>query len=241
MTIKDLCFSYGEKVIFDSFNLEIPDAQVTCIMGGSGSGKTTLLNCISGILDYGGKIIYGQNGEILQKGERIAYVFQQPRLIPSMTVKDNIKYALNGSLSNAERESVAQDMISKMQLDDCALSYPKFISGGQASRAALARAFAVESKILLMDEPFKGLDIKLKKDILTLLFPLVKDRSVVFVTHDVEEALAVGDVVYVLRRESGESARAIAKEEIAEPREERDLYGKKLNAVRQSLFGYLTE
>ena len=155
MKIKDLTFSYGEKAIFKDFNLDAPCGKVTCIMGASGGGKTTLLNCISGQLDFEGQILYGQNGQNKSETKRISYVFQQPRLIPSMTGEQNIEYVLPNVISKEQRRLMVKEVIEIMQLSDCANSYPRYISGGQASRASLARALAYESDILLMDEPFK--------------------------------------------------------------------------------------
>ena len=241
MKINGLNFAYGDKVIFDNFNLEIPDGKVTCIMGASGGGKTTLLNCISGQLKFEGQILYGQNGDSDLSSKAISYVFQQPRLIPSMTVAKNIEYVLPNTLSKEEKALKVNEVIQKMQLTDCADSYPRYISGGQASRVALARALAVESDVVLMDEPFKGLDIKLKKQILDILIPLVKGKSVVFVTHDVEEALLVADVVYVINRAEGESVKVVAKEDIDHPSEERDIYSQNFIDIRQNIYRALLD
>ena len=130
-------------------------------------------------------------------------------------------------------------MLAKLQIADCADSYPRYISGGQAGRTSLARALAIDSKILLLDEPFKGLDLKLKNDILRLLLPLIKDKTVVFVTHDVEEALAVGDRVYVFKRDSGEGVKILSEEVIDPPKEGRNLYCDQLNKARQNIVNAL--
>ncbi|MDE6189002.1 MAG: ATP-binding cassette domain-containing protein [Clostridia bacterium] len=237
MIINNLSFAYGDKPIFKAFDLVIPCNKVTCIMGESGCGKTTLLNCISKRLAYEGEIDYGRSENGLLSDKAIAYVFQQPRLVPSMTVKENIEYVLKGS--KKDKEDRAKDILAKLQLSDCANSYPRFISGGQAGRAALARALAIDSDILLLDEPFKGLDLKLKSQILALLLPLIKEKTVVFVTHDAEDALAVGDAIYVLKREVGDSVNVVAKEEIALPKENRNLYCDEINKARQNLFNTL--
>lgn len=241
MKICGLNFAYGDKAIFDNFNLDIPIGQVVCIMGASGCGKTTLLNCISGQLDFEGQILYGQNGDSDLRSKSISYVFQQPRLIPSMTVAKNIEYVLPNTLSKEQKALKVNEVIEKMQLADCVNSYPRYISGGQASRVALARALAVDSDIMLMDEPFKGLDIKLKKQILDILTPLIKDKTVVFVTHDVEEALVVADRVIVLNRVEGSAVNILASEVIEQPREERDVYSQSLNDTRQKIYRALLD
>ena len=241
MKISGLNFSYGDKKIFDDFNLNMPLGKVTCIMGASGGGKTTLLNCISGQLSYEGQILYGQNGDNSDDQKGILYVFQQPRLIPSMTVEKNIEYVLPNTIGKEQRILRVKEMIDKLQLSDCSDSYPRYISGGQASRASLARALVVESDILLMDEPFKGLDIKLKKQIFEILIPLIEGKTVLFVTHDIEEALAMADTVYVLDRVDGEGVKIVGEADIDKPRSERDVYSAKLNEIRQKLYRCLTD
>ena len=239
MKIKDLTFSYEDKKIFNNFNLEIPHGKVTCIMGASGGGKTTLLNCICSQLKYQGQILYGQNGDNSLAQKRVAYVFQNPRLIPSLTVEENIDYVLPQSISKEQRKIKVDNIIKRMQLEDCAKSYPRYISGGQASRVSLARALVVESDILLMDEPFKGLDIKLKKQILDILSGLIEGKTVVFVTHDIEEALSIADKVCVLDRSEGECIKMIGEEYIDCPRDVRDIYSPQYGEIRQRLHGCL--
>ncbi|MDE7192202.1 MAG: ATP-binding cassette domain-containing protein [Clostridia bacterium] len=242
MIIKNLNFAYGEKVIFQDLNMELPTGGVTCIMGGSGAGKTTLLNCISRQLRFDGNIEYDKDGV------SFAYVFQQPRLIPSMTVEDNIKFVLPKDLSKEQIQERVNDIIVKLQLEECRKSYPGKISGGQAGRASLARALVTDCDVLLMDEPFKGLDVKLKKEILNLLIPLIRQKSVVFVTHDVEEALAIADRVFVFERKENSCVRVkgqidvmqCCKETTCKDESDRDMYGEKLNQIRKEIYGLLT-
>lgn len=237
MKILNLTFSYNDKQILKDFCLDIEEGKVTSIMGSSGGGKTTLLNCISGQLSYQGKILYGQNGQETTD-KKIAYIFQQPRLIPSLTVKENIKFVLSEK-DKTVAESKAQEIIGKLQLNDCQDSYPSRISGGQASRTAIARALAVNSDILLMDEPFKGLDIKLKNYILQLIKPLIANKTVIFVTHDTEEALALADRVIVLTRKENQCVSIAGDRIIGESKDDRDLYSDSLNGIRKEIFSDL--
>lgn len=236
MKIENLSFSYQDKKIFEDFSFDFEEGKVTCIMGSSGGGKTTLLNCISGQLDYNGKICYGQNRDI--KDIKISYIFQQPRLIPSLTVKENIMFVLDKK-NKQEANIKAEDIIEKMNLQDCKNSYPSHISGGQASRTAIARALAIQSDMLLMDEPFKGLDIKLKNYIFELLKPLISQKSVIFVTHDVEEALSVADRIVVLSREKNQAVKIIENIPIDDDKNNRDIYADKLNDIRKKVFAAL--
>ena len=239
MKIEKLNFAYGEKKIFQDLNLDMPKG-VTCIMGGSGAGKTTLLNCISRQLDFDGNITYDDNGGSSKSDLDFAYVFQQPRLIPSMSVEDNIKFILPSSLGKAQVQQKVDDIISKLRLEDCRKSYPSKISGGQASRVSLARALVISCDILLLDEPFRGLDIKLKKDILNLLIPLIENKIVVFVTHDVEEALTIADKVVVFERNDGEVVKVKGFIDIAQKQSDRDIYSEQLNIVRKQIYEFLT-
>ena len=239
MKIEKLSFAYGEKKIFQDLSMDMPKG-VTCIMGGSGAGKTTLLNCISGQLNFDGNIVYDVgNGN--EKDVAFAYVFQQPRLIPSMSVEDNIKFVLPRSLDKEQIQSKVDDIISKLQLEECRKSYPNKISGGQASRVSLARALVTSCDVLLLDEPFKGLDVKLKNDILNLLIPLIENKSVVFVTHDVEEALTIADRVFVFERSDGEAVKVKGCVDIEQRQVDRDIYGEQLNIVRKQIYEMLTK
>ena len=245
MKIEKLNFAYGEKKIFQDFNMDMPNG-VTCIMGGSGAGKTTLLNCISRQLKYDGNIEYAVAGDSCKDGNNLrdvtfAYVFQQPRLIPSMSVEENIRFVLPKYMNFLQVKQKVDDIIAKLQLEDCRKSYPNKISGGQASRVSIARALVTDSDILLLDEPFKGLDIKLKKDILNLLIPLIENKSVVFVTHDVEEALAIANRVFVFERKDGEAVNIKGYLDIEQKQEERDIYGEELNEVRKQIYELLTQ
>lgn len=231
MRIDKLNFAYGDKVIFKDFDMDVTDKKIVCIMGASGCGKTTLLNCVCGRSDHGGIIDLG--GEAEEK--KIAYVFQQPRLIPSLTVEDNIDYVLPRSMSKAERTEKVNNILSAMRLEDCRKSYPRFISGGQAGRASLARAFVTDCGIMLMDEPFKGLDIRLKTDILKSITPLLENKTTLFVTHDVEEALIVADSVCVLDKTEEGDARIVGRIEIAEPKAERNICSPRLNDARKQI------
>ncbi len=233
VNIKKLCFSYGDKKIFQDFDLNIDAGSVTCIMGGSGAGKTTLLNCISGLLNYSGEI------EIQGENSQIAYVFQQPRLIPSMSVEDNVRLVLPASADKNAVQRRIDDIIAKLKLEDCRKSYPRNISGGQASRAAIARAAVTDADIFLMDEPFKGLDIKLKKEIIQMLIPLLKDKTAIFVTHDVEEALAIADRVCILDRSQGQCVNLKGVVDIDMSRDGRDVYSEKSNELRQKIYSML--
>ena len=146
--IKNLTKKYGELTVYDNFNLELEDGEITCILGESGCGKTTLLNCIARLTEYDGEI-----SEV-----KCSYVFQSPRLVPNLTVAGNLKLI-------RKDEKAIDGILEKVRLTDKKNAYPVELSGGQAQRAAIARAFLYDGDFILMDEPFFSLDLKLKKEI----------------------------------------------------------------------------
>lgn len=182
--IKNLTKKYGATEVYSNFNLALEKGKITCILGESGSGKTTLLNCIAGLTEYCGEI----------PAVKCSYVFQSPRLAPNLTVKQNL------TLVCADEEKVLT-MLERVRLPDKKNAYPKTLSGGQAQRVAIARAFLYESEILLMDEPFSSLDLKLKNEMHGLFLQIWRQdkRTVLFVTHDADEAVSLADRLVVLK------------------------------------------
>jgi NitT/TauT family transport system ATP-binding protein len=184
MVIKNLCKSYGDNKVYDNFNLEIEEGKITCILGESGSGKTTLLNIIARLTPFEGEV----------ENVTASYIFQTPRLVPNLTVLQNLKLI-------EKDEGKIESILKAVGLDDKKDSYTKTLSGGQAQRAAISRAFLYKSDIILMDEPFSSLDLKLKIKIMDLFLSLQKGdkRTALFVTHDVDEAVYLADRIIILR------------------------------------------
>lgn len=181
--LKDVGVKYGEKVVYEHFNLNIEEGEITCILGESGCGKTTLLNAIAGIKEHTGEI----------PALTCSYVFQTPRLVPNLTVKGNLNLVCKDSAR-------VEKLLEMTCLSDKADSYPVQLSGGEAQRVSLARAFAFDGRLLLMDEPFSSLDLKLKISIMEQFKTLQREakRCALFVTHDVDEALYLADRIIVL-------------------------------------------
>ncbi len=190
MKLNNISVKYGDKTVYDNFSLEIPKG-ITCILGASGCGKTTLLNVIARALPFSGKV----------DAQSVSYIFQSPTLIPSMTVEKNVEYVLKEQIKDKKkRKKIVFDILDKVGLEKEKKNFPGELSGGMAQRVALARAFCYPSDCLLMDEPFKGLDVTLKKNILSLFLSLYRqnNRDVVFVTHDIDEAILLADNIFVL-------------------------------------------
>ena len=217
MIISDVDKKYNDLVVFEKLNLTIKDHEITAILGPSGCGKTTLLNIISKTTDYSGTI-EGNDG-------KISYLFQSQRLLSNLTVKKNIEYVLRSYLDKQEREKVTNDILKKVELTEFANYYPSQLSGGMAQRVSIARAFAYDSDIMLMDEPFKGLDISLKKKIIGVFLRLYKSdkKTTLFVTHDIDDALIMANRIIVLSSDG----KIVLDETINEPFDERDvgMYG----------------
>lgn len=186
ISIKNLSKNYGEKVVYKNFNLDIEENKVLVILGESGSGKTTLLNVLAGITDYKGDIV----GNI----KPVSMVFQKDYLIPNLTVEDNLKLVCKDKDVSKALESVG--LLEEAKL------YPKSLSAGMSRRVALLRGFLYESALMLMDEPTNSLDIGLKHTIYKILKEQksIYPKTIVVVTHDVEEALSLADRIVVLKR-----------------------------------------
>lgn len=181
--IKNLSKSYPNVPLYENFNLSLEEGKITCLLGSSGCGKTTLLNAIAGLTKYDGNI----------PKLKCSYIFQTPPLVPNLTVFRNL-------LLVCRDEQKIFSMLKRVGLEDKAKSYPVNLSGGEAQRVAIARAFLYKSDILLMDEPLASLDLKMKKQIIELFFEIWKEdgRTVLAVTHDVDEAAAIAQRIIVL-------------------------------------------
>lgn len=169
---------YANTPVYENFSLEIEEGKITCLLGASGCGKTTLLNMLAGLTPYEGRI-----GNV---PERISYIFQEERLLPNLTVKQNVALVLG---KNADGKKISE-ILEKVELSGKEDAYPAELSGGQAQRVSIARAFAYPSGLILMDEPFSSLDTALKIRLIDVFCRLWREekRTAVFVTHDAEEA-----------------------------------------------------
>jgi sulfate transport system ATP-binding protein len=199
---------FGNFVALDNINLSIPTGELVALLGPSGCGKTTLLRIIAGMetADAGHVKFAGEEATHLHARERqVGFVFQHYALFRHMSVFENVAFGLRVK-PRAERPDEASirrrvmDLLKLVQLDWLADRYPSQLSGGQRQRIALARALAVEPKVLLLDEPFGALDTKVRKELRRWLRRLHDEMHIssVFVTHDQEEALEVADRVVVM-------------------------------------------
>lgn len=183
-----LCISksYGKQVVFDGLTLDIEKGKILCVLGESGGGKTTLLNILAGLTTY--------DGEIDNAPKKVGYIFQEPRLLPNLTVEENLRY-VGGSAEKID------ELLQKTELTACRNKKPRALSGGEKQRVAFARAFLNDGDMLLLDEPFSSLDTPLKIRLAGVFVTLWKSarKTAVFVTHDIEEACMLAHRVVVLR------------------------------------------
>lgn len=201
--------------------------EFVCLVGPSGCGKSTLLNIIGG-LDRAYRGAVSLNGA--DPAAQVSYMFQTPRLMPWLTVLDNVRLVLDGS---AEAQARAQALLNAVELGDVLDAYPKQLSGGMQRRVALARAFVIRPRLLLLDEPFVSLDLPVANRLRALLAEQWQREqpTVLFVTHDLREALALADRVLFLSAGPG---RVVLERSITLPRP-RAVDDAAINALQQQL------
>jgi sulfate transport system ATP-binding protein len=195
---------FGDFVALDDVSIDVPDGGLTALLGPSGSGKSTLLRVIAGLEqpDSGQVVISGEDNTRTRVQDRnVGFVFQHYAAFKHMTVNDNIAFGLRirGEGNGTIRERVRK-LIELVHLQGFERRFPNQLSGGQRQRMALARALAVEPRVLLLDEPFGALDAKVRQELRTWLRRLHDDVHVttIFVTHDQEEAMDVAEQIIVM-------------------------------------------
>ncbi len=179
--IESLSKKFGDQILFDSVNLEIKEGGITALIGGSGCGKTTLLRMICGLdKDY--------SGRIFGVPDQISFLFQEDRLLPWYNVRKNIEFVLKDVMDKEPMATAVSQIIKDVQLDGHENKLPSELSGGMQRRVAMARAFCYPAGLLLMDEPFKGFDLKLNLELIALLQDLYANsgKTVILVAHETE-------------------------------------------------------
>jgi sulfonate transport system ATP-binding protein len=186
------------------FSAEIGEGEIVAIIGGSGCGKSTLLRAIAGLDRATAGHVTLDDDTIAAPHPKIGIIFQEPRLLPWLSVADNIAFGLQDLPSGQRRERVAHTL-ARVGLADKAQAWPRELSGGQAQRVAIARALVPQPEVLLLDEPFSALDAFTRRDLQDHLLDLWADSrpTLVLVTHDVDEAVVLADRVLVMRPRPG--------------------------------------
>ena len=188
----------------DRFSAEIRLGEIVAIIGGSGCGKSTLLRAVAGLDRATAGSIVLDDIQITAPHEKIGIIFQEPRLLPWLSVADNIGFGLTDLPAELGREKVAR-ALKRVGLTDKSDAWPRELSGGQAQRVAIARALVPQPEVLLLDEPFSALDAFTRRDLQDHLLDLWADTrpTLVLVTHDVDEAVVLADRVIVMRPRPG--------------------------------------
>ena len=208
--VRGLNKRFGKTVVCDDLNLDIPSGELVALLGPSGSGKTTLLRIIAGleVPDSGSVLFHGEDATGTDVRDRnVGFVFQHYALFGHMSIFENVAFGLRvrpkaTRPGEAKVREKVMELLKLVQLDWVADRFPHQLSGGQRQRIALARALAVEPKVLLLDEPFGALDAKVRKELRRWLRRMHDEMHVtsVFVTHDQDEAMEVADRIVVMNQ-----------------------------------------
>ena len=201
VSVKGIYKNYGDVEALRDMSLDFPKGQLTSLLGPSGCGKTTLLKIIAGLLIPNQGEVYVNDQIVTEPGPDRAFVFQDFALMPWASVIRNVAFGLElRKVAKSEREDIARKYIKQVGLDGFENSFPHELSGGMRQRVGLSRALSVDSPVLLMDEPFSAVDEQTRRKFQEELLQLVKNenKTFIFVTHSIEEAVYVSDQVAIL-------------------------------------------
>jgi NitT/TauT family transport system ATP-binding protein len=229
-----------EVVALRDINLQIPQGQFVCLLGPSGCGKSTLLNAIAGFsLPSSGEIT--ADGQLITgPGPERGMVFQEYALFPWMTVEKNIAFGLEvKGMAQAEIKQRVDQLLGMLSLSDFRNRYPKDLSGGMRQRVAIARVLALDSPIMLMDEPFGALDALTRRNLQDELLRIWSElkKTIIFVTHSIEEAIYLADRIVVMTYRPG----TVKRDMIVELSRMRDPASADFNALKRELGALVME
>lgn len=193
----------GGVEALSGITLDFPEGQLTSLLGPSGCGKTTLLKIIAGLIQPSSGEVVVDGRQVTGPGPERAFVFQDFALMPWASVLRNVAFGLElKGVAKSEREAIAEKQIARVGLKGFELKYPHELSGGMRQRVGLARALAVDAKVVLMDEPFSAVDEQTRRRFQEELIDLVANerKTFLFVTHSIEEAVYVSDRIVLLSR-----------------------------------------
>jgi nitrate/nitrite transport system ATP-binding protein len=237
----------GPSVIVKDFNLRLSEGEFVCIVGHSGCGKSTVLSVAMGLSDAteGGVIVAGR--EVVGPGLDRGVVFQSPALLPWLTARENVLLALeqvNDRSKRKGRRALADKFLASVGLNDVADTHPEQLSAGMRQRVGIARAFALEPKVLLLDEPFSLLDVVTRMELQDQLIELCAQthKTVLMVTHDVDEALLLADRIVLMTNGPAATVGEIVTVPFARPRDRLIIIDDpKYHEARKQLLSFLED
>lgn len=206
VVIRGLSHAFGDFVAARDVDLEVACGEVHCLLGPSGSGKSTLLRLVAGLeilqtgsVEIAGRRVAGSNRHVPPEQRSVGFVFQDYALFPHLDVRHNVMFGM-AKASEPEKRSAADELLERVEMASHASAMPHTLSGGQQQRVALARALAREPSVMLLDEPFSGLDTQLRDGVREKTLEVLKAAGVatLMVTHDPPEALVAGDLISVI-------------------------------------------
>lgn len=223
-----------EVVALKDINLEIPQGQFVCLLGPSGCGKSTLLNAVAGFAPPSSGTITADGKLVTAPGPERGMVFQEYALFPWMTVADNVAFGLQIKGQPKEQINATVDkLLTMLSLQDFRNRYPKDLSGGMRQRVAIARVLALDSPIMLMDEPFGALDALTRRNLQDELLRIWAElkKTIIFVTHSIEEAIYLADRIVVMTYRPG----TVKRDLLVELPRLRDPAAAEFNALKREL------
>ncbi|MEH6361090.1 MAG: ABC transporter ATP-binding protein, partial [Amylibacter sp.] len=206
LELQDITRSYDGVNVVDGLSLTLAAGEVTCLLGPSGCGKSTTLRIAAGVdwqttgsVLIDGRVASDDTGHMPPEERNIGLMFQDFALFPHLNVEGNVGFGLKGS--RADKKARVADLLHKVELDGYGRKYPHQLSGGEQQRVALARALAPMPQVMLMDEPFSGLDDRLRDDVRDATLEILKaeNTAVLMVTHEPEEAMRMADRIALMR------------------------------------------
>jgi NitT/TauT family transport system ATP-binding protein len=221
VTLRFFPKSGAPVLALDDVSLEVADQEFAVIVGPSGCGKSSLLRLVAGLVEPTSGLITLDGTPVTRPGKDRGMVFQSYTLFPWLTVRDNVEFGLRiGGIPAEKRKHISDHFISEVGLEGFEKSYPKQLSGGMMQRVALARALANDPEILLMDEPFGALDSQTRSLMQELLLQIWEHshKTVLFITHDIDEAILLGDRVHVMTARPGR-IKEMVEIDLARPRQ----------------------
>lgn len=241
LSINNICKSFDEILVVDNVSLNLKENEFVSLLGPSGSGKSTIFNIIAGLItpDEGNVIIDDEN--FTGKTGRVSYMYQKDLLLPWKKIIDNVALPLvvKGNNKKKSREMV-KDYFKIFGLEGFEYKYPFQLSGGMRQRAALMRTYMFSEDIILLDEPFGGLDAITKKKMQYWLLEVLDSlkASILFITHDIDEALFLSDRIYILSDRPAKIKTEI-KVDLQKPRENGIVTTSKFNELKKDIMNML--